>query len=120
MTRRVDGSSLRPAISTAESSASGALRRSTARMRASSSCVENGLVRESSAPASRPETLSASSERAVSITMGSSRVRGSLRQRRASAMPDWPGSIQSRITRSGSMRSTSRCAWSAVAAMVTS
>ena len=44
-TRRVDGSSRKPAISTAASSASGALRRSTARMRANSSCVENGLVR---------------------------------------------------------------------------
>ena len=37
------------------------------------------------APASRPETLSASSERAVSMITGSPRVRGTARQWRTSA-----------------------------------
>jgi hypothetical protein len=45
VTRRVAGSSRNPATSTAVSSACGALRRSSARMRASSSFVEKGLVR---------------------------------------------------------------------------
>ena len=45
VTRRVAGSRRRPLISTAASSASGALRRSTARMRAISSWVEKGLAR---------------------------------------------------------------------------
>ena len=40
--------------------------------------------------------------RAVSMMIGSSRVRSSLRRRLASETPDWPGSIQSRISRSGS------------------
>src|SRR4051794_15189481 len=51
---------------------------------------------------------------------GNSRVRASPRQRFASAKPDWPGSIQSRMMRSGSTPSTAACACSAVAAIVTS
>jgi hypothetical protein len=76
----------------------GAGRRSTARMRASSSRGLNGFGRESSVPTSSPTMRSTSSPRADKMMIG--RL-FRARNRRAIDKPSSPGSMRSRITRSG-------------------
>src|SRR5712672_2031837 len=53
------------------------------------------------------------------MMIGSSRVRASPRRLRANARPDWPGSIQSSNTRSGSALLICACALSASATACT-
>src|SRR5690606_13499711 len=67
----------------------------TARSRATSSAALNGFVIQSSAPASRPPTRSASPARAVSMSTGRGARSGCDLTRLRSASPLSPGSIRS-------------------------
>ena len=84
-------------------------RRSSARIRATSSAKANGLVRTSSAPVLRPLTRSATLGRAPIIKIGvaGSRARSALQ----TAMPSLPGTSQSSRMRSYSF--TKACSSSA-------
>ena len=58
----------------------------------------------------RLRTRSLSSPRAVSMMIGNCLVSGRARSRRQSSMPERPGSIQSRMTRSGECSLSSKSA----------
>src|SRR5688572_15064375 len=76
-------------------------RRTSERTRANSARSLTGLVRKSSAPASRPRTRSAWSLSAVTITTGRKRVRGLARMLLHTSNPSSSGIITSRSTMSG-------------------
>src|SRR5215469_2952419 len=81
------------------------LRRASERTRGMSAISGIGLVRKSSAPASRPRTRSDGWSRAVTITTGMWWVAGLLLSRRHTSKPSMSGIITSSRTRSHSARS---------------
>ena len=94
-----------------ESSSSRRLRmRSRERSRVNSSPRWNGLLRKSSAPASRPRTLLSTSERAVSSTTGMKQVGRTLFSRRQTSKPSSRGIMMSSSTACGGARRTAASA----------
>ena len=92
-------------------------RRTSERTRANSCKSLIGLVRKSSAPASRPRIRSEGSDSAVTMMTGMCAVAGTLLIRRATSKPSMPGIITSSSTMSGgasAMLSSASCPLMAV------
>ncbi len=90
-----------PVVSRMRSSSVIILRRTRLLTRANSATSLTGLVRKSSAPASRPCTRSEGASSAVTMTTGTWASSASAFMRRQTSKPSMPGIITSRRTRSG-------------------
>src|SRR5882724_2954521 len=95
-------------------------RRTSERTRANSASSLTGLVRKSSAPASRPRTRSFGSERAVTMTTGMCRVRGLALMRWQTSKPSMPGIMTSSRTMSGALAAMASSAAAPLSAVMTS
>ena len=94
------------------------LRRTSERTRATSAMSDTGLVRKSSAPASRPLTRSEAWSSAVTMTTGRWCVAGLALSRRQTSNPSMSGIITSSSTMSHSARShTASASWPLSAVM---
>src|SRR5215467_4256200 len=96
------------------------LRRASERTRAISAMSETGLVRKSSAPASRPRTRSDGWSSAVTITTGMWWVANPALRRRHTSKPSMSGIITSSSTMSQSARSQTASASVPLMAVTTS
>src|SRR5215467_7251643 len=95
-------------------------RRTSERTRAKSASSLTGLVRKSSAPASRPRTRSLGSLRAVTMTTGMCRVRGLALMRWQTSKPSMPGIMTSSSTISGALAAMASSAALPLSAVMTS
>ncbi len=96
------------------------LRRTSERTRAMSTMSDTGLVRKSSAPASRPLTRSAAWSSAVTMTTGRWRVAALALSRRHTSKPSMSGIITSSSTMSHSPRPQMASASRPLSAVMTS
>ena len=102
--------------SAVSSSSRSRLMRTSERTRARSSWTCTGLLRKSSAPASKAYTLSSTADSAVSITTGMKRVERLALSRRQTSKPSIPGIITSSTMQSGGSAATAASALSPSAA----